>query len=363
MRDLRRIEGLVAATFAEGEVFLRRCARIDDWQGLFDRAFEHGVAGLLSHRLDATGFPLPQAARERAEQRFATDRLWHRRTAADLKRILDALEHRGVRAVVLKGLVLGERVYPRAMLRPAGDIDLLIDDADRSPAEEALAEAGFGARPWLPHETPPGHAVPFERPGGGSVDLHHLASVGFSATTATGEMIERSISYRTEAGGKAWILTPEDELLYLAVHAARHRFSRLGWLVDLRLLIERHPALSWEVVGARARTWQVRRSAAAARALLERRLRLDLPAPARAVFKPPDLRTSAALPLTATATDPSRLDAGETIPAKTWRVVCDHTFQALIGEGIAKSPGYWWRSMARSAGGLLRAGAPADRRV
>lgn len=362
MRDLRRLERLVAASFAGNEVFLDQCAGIDDWPRLFDRAFEHGVAGLLSHRLDATDFPLPAAARDRAGQRFATDRLWHRRTAADLKRILDALEQNGVRAVVLKGLVLGERVYPQAMLRPAGDIDLLIDDTDRSPAEAALAGAGYSARPWQPHEMPPDHAVLFEHPGGGSVDLHHLASASFSATTVTGEMLERSISYHTEAGGRAWVLAPEDELLYLTVHAARHRFSRLGWLVDLRLFIERHPALSWEAVGARARSWQFQRSAAAAGALLQRRLQFDFPAPARAALGP-DLRTRVALPLTALATDPARLTAGETTPAKTWRVFCDHTFRALLGEGTAANPGYWRRSMTKSAGRLLRAGMPTDRRV
>ncbi len=357
MHRLQQLERLVAASFAENDVFLRSCARIDDWQRLFNRAFEHGVAGLLNHRLEAVDVALPPAVRERAEERFAVDRLWHRRTAADLKRIYDAFDLHGVRAVALKGLVLGERVYPRATLRPAGDIDLLIAGADRSPAAAALADAGYAERPWQPHETTPDHAVIFEHPGGGSVDLHHLASVGFRTAATTGELIERSISYRTEAGAGAWILAPEDELLYLAVHAARHRFSRLGWLVDLRLFIARHPALSWEVAGAQARIWGVRRSAAAALTLLERRLRLDLPAPTLAALRP-DLRTRVALSLAATDADPSKRQSGERVVAKTWRVLCDHCFQALLGEGIAADPGYWWRSVARSAGRLSRAGRP-----
>ncbi len=354
MRELKRLEGLVAASFAESDRLLRHCARVDDWPGLFDGAFAQGVAGMLSHRLAAAGFIVPAAAREQAERRFAVDRLWHRRTAADLQRILEVFEGRDLRAVVLKGLVLGERLYPRAMLRPAGDLDLLIAASDVPRAREALATAGFSPRVWRPHETPPTHALMFEHAGGGSLDLHHLASDGFGTTIATGGLIDRSLPYRTEGGGKAWILSAEDELLYLSVHAARHRSIRLGWLVDIKLFIDRHPDLRWDIVGARARAWHVRPAAATTRAMLEKRLRLSLPAPARAAL-PIDLRTRAALRLAATANDPAKFYSSDTpLPAKTYRIFCDHTFHALLGEGIAAGLGYWWRSMARSAGRLRR---------
>ncbi len=353
MHELKRLDRLVAAIGSENDRFVGYCAQVDDWQRLFDRAFEQGVAGVLSHHIDAVGFALPAAAGERAEQRFAVDRLWYRRTAADLHRILEVFERHDVRAVVLKGLVLGERVYPQAMSRPAGDLDLLIAASDLSRALEALAPVGYSPRIWKPHETSPAHAIVLGHPNGGSVDLHHLASAGFGTTMAAGELINRSVPYRTEDGGKAWILSPEDELLYLAVHAARHRFTRLGWLVDLRLFIERHPDLLWHVVGARARAYHVRRAAAVTRAVLERRLRLQLPAPARAALRA-DFRVRTALLLAATATDPTRYYSSETtVLAKTWRVFCCHTFQALLGDGIATGLGYWWRSMTRSAGKLV----------
>ncbi len=353
MRELKRLERLVAAIGDENDRFGCYCAQVDDWQRLFDRAFEHGVAGVLDHHIGAAGFAFPPSARERAEQRFAVDRLWYRRTAADLQQILELFEQHGVRAVVLKGLVLGERVYPQAMLRPAGDLDLLVDASDLSLARRALATAGYSTRVWQPHQTPPRHAVMLDHANGGSVDLHHIASDGFGTTMAAGELIARSVPYRTEGGGRAWVLSPEDELLYLAVHAARHRSIRLGWLVDLRFFIERHPDLSWHAIGARARACGVRRAAAVTRAVLERRLRLHLPAPARAALRA-DLRVRTALLLTTTATDPARFYSSETtVLDKIFRVFCCHTFQALLGDGIASGLGYWWRSMTRSAGKLV----------
>jgi hypothetical protein len=46
--------------------------------------------------------------------------------------------------------------------------------------------------------------------------------------------------------------SPEDEFIYLAVHAAGHSFIRLVWLYDLKLLIRKHPALDWDQVFTRS---------------------------------------------------------------------------------------------------------------
>ena len=164
---------------------------------------------------------------------------------------------------------------------------------------------------------------------------------------------------RTRDGDRTWILAPEDEVLYLAVHAARHRFSRLGWLVDLELLIERHPELAWDAVGARAGALHVRRAAAVAFAVLEKRLRVALPPAARAALPKPDLRVRAARLLISTAVDRTRFYSSKTgVAAKTLRVVRDHTFQALLGEAVASDLGYWWRSLRQSAGRLRAGSAP-----
>ncbi len=70
-------------------------------------------------------------------------------------------------------------------------------------------------------------------------------------------------------------------------------------------------------------------------AVLEKRLRLRLPAPARAALKA-DIRVRTALLLAATATDPAKYYSRETtVLAKTCRVFCAHTFRALLGDEIA----------------------------
>jgi hypothetical protein len=66
-------------------------------------------------------------------------------------------------------------------------------------------------------------------------------------------LLARSAPCPSAGGARIWTLSPEDEFLYLCLHAAGHRFERIGWLCDLALLLERHGlALDWPTVEARA---------------------------------------------------------------------------------------------------------------
>ena len=46
-------------------------------------------------------------------------------------------------------------------------------------------------------------------------------------------------------------------MLYLAIHAAGHRFDRLSWLCDIKLLLGRYPDLDWNTLASRARSLHV----------------------------------------------------------------------------------------------------------
>jgi hypothetical protein len=54
-------------------------------------------------------------------------------------------------------------------------------------------------------------------------------------------------------------LSPEWELLYLAFHAARHRWSALKWLVDIHEICVRG-GIDWAGVEARARRFRLERA-------------------------------------------------------------------------------------------------------
>jgi hypothetical protein len=76
------------------------------------------------------------------------------------------------------------------------------------------------------------------------------------------ELLGRARPARTGGGAPALVLAPEDELVVLALHALHHHLRRAGWVLDLLLLLDTHPALDWVAVRDRAARWRCRRALA-----------------------------------------------------------------------------------------------------
>lgn len=237
--------------------------------GLLACAAGHGLRGVLAHHLSSIGVPL--AATERALG--LVDQSRQQRQQRQLGEALAALQAGGVAVVALKGPLLGARLYPAPDLRPSTDLDLLVRPGDLEPAAAALA-----ARGWTRSDAPRAawfyrrlhHHVHLDREGSPTIELHHRAASAFGSEIPAGPLIERARPY-----GGGLVLAPEDEWLYLAVHAAAHRFERLGWLYELKLYAAHD--LDWSVIAERARALGVARAVAFTAEVLRVRLRAGIP--------------------------------------------------------------------------------------
>jgi hypothetical protein len=216
-----------------------------DARRLFDHAERHGLAGVLLDRCRARSVSLaPELERDLA-LRDAARECDHAAHLEMLRRIDTALS--GLPGVVLKGALLAERLYERPSTRPTTDIDLLVRETDLDKAADALRAVGY-RRSEAESETHfrnEGHHLHLLREGAPCVELHFHAFRGFGGTLRSEPLIERSISVPTSvsdgrgAFSELRVLSAEDELVYLATHAAGHRFMRFGWLYDLSLLVTR----------------------------------------------------------------------------------------------------------------------------
>ncbi len=327
------------------EAFSQQCEEVRNWERLLESALEHGVAGVLMQRIADTGISLPAKPREAIEQRLAVDRLWHRHMTGDLRQVLQAFAEDGLHTVTLKGPVLSERLYPRAALRASGDLDLLVRPADMAQARETLIRIGYSPRPGAPLL----HASVFDHSGGGNVDLHYRASDGFATTLEAENLVTRSIPYDTADAGRAWILAPEDEFLYLAVHAARHRFLRLRWLYDLHLFAQHHPDLAWETIAIRAKAHHVQRAVSTTCEALERLLPETLPEAAKAHLRQEPVRSRIVMAVASLSAV-----ADDSVWRKSYRVFWHVTYHALLGESSVASIRFWWQSLAQAAARLWR---------
>lgn len=177
----------------------------------------------------------------------------HAAHLATLREIDDAFAMARLRGVVLKGALLASRLYARPASRATSDIDLLVAEADVPAAEQVLAAIGF-----VGEDTPEERRFRREhfhlhlaRVGAPPLELHFHAYRGFGHLLRSEPLLERAVSvpaYRALAA-----LGVADEIVYLAVHAASHRFARIGWLWDLVLLVTRAAPEDLALARARAR--------------------------------------------------------------------------------------------------------------
>ncbi len=182
-------------------------------------------------------------------------------------RVLRRLAAAGITAAPLKGWALVEgpgRVYADPGERPMDDLDLIVARADVEAAETELAGEGFapvGTRRSA--RLAGGHEMAWHRRLGGVdcfVELHWAWAGSESLMRGfalSGERFLAEGCAPVGADGTFWP-RPAAHLVFVAVHAARHAFSRWLWLLDLHRLVEAG-GFEWRAVLAAATRWRARR--------------------------------------------------------------------------------------------------------
>lgn len=235
--------------------------RESEWAALFELAAEQRVSTLLLDRL------APGAAAQRKFDELTRE--CRRITARNLgiqhtlTTVLASLEAAGVATVLLKGAHLCRGVYRHAGLREMNDLDLLIRPDDVIRASGVLHALGYAfMTPFTPTaEFIGGHHVPrMLKPGAAPVELH----VAITPPTAQLRLDIEDLWRRAvpvETGSRHFVLSPEDLVLHICVHAAYTHSAEFGLrpLCDIQQIVRVFPALDWTAVGDRAREWRAAR--------------------------------------------------------------------------------------------------------
>lgn len=206
--------------------------------------------------------------------------------------VFDALATVGVTPVALKGSVLAARLYSaNPLCRPASDVDVLVSPNELARVGRALEALGLSRQ----HDTSLGDV--FE-------DHHHLSYSGraglvevhFRLISSFGRGLfdddavrQRALPFEFE-GRRVLVLSPEDEVVYLATHAANHAFLRASWLVDLQQYLRLVPSLDFDAMAVRARAAGFFQAVTVSLRLLERLLEVPLSRAALRAFEGRRLR-------------------------------------------------------------------------
>jgi hypothetical protein len=242
-----------AATNDTGEILRRlhwQCWRADapsleidlaDLVAVLPMLIESGSMGLIWSRLraqaeryGAVAAALEQAYQSQVEHNALVER--------EIVRIVSRLHEHGIHPVLIKGYAIA-RLYPEGLVRPAGDIDLVVPDAAYGAAQDALTDIRLSFH---------GDAEATRRRTGANgptspidVDLHSVANWSEAAGEDFFTQVQRIRVNRVNLhvpGG-------EDHLRTLCLHFLRHAAVRPLRLCDIALLAEMEGGrLAWEHV-------------------------------------------------------------------------------------------------------------------
>lgn len=339
---------LLSAWLAGPEAFGAAALATDRWAGVLDVAGLHGVEPLLASAMlgpnapspgpagDGSGgaalaaSPLPLDLAAALRDRLAFEHVAATRCRRALDEALVALAASGIPVVALKGPLLAERLYPPSVVRPSSDLDLLFSPRSLERALATLEGLGYRPEPGasVAPSRPWSHHVALTRSGSPPIEAHFRLHSEFGAELPAAQFLARAEPVHTRGGAPALVLDRIDELIYLAVHAAAHRLIRLGWLVDLALLVRASPAIDWDEVGRRCRALEVHSVVTFTLARLAETLRV--PIPEASTLPPTSLRRLAATRLCgAWATRSPSIPVVRATSFLHATILCDNTRQSL----------------------------------
>jgi len=200
----------------------------------------------------------------------------------ELLRIYEAFNGRGIEVLPYKGPALACQLYGDVAARQFSDLDLLVRGGDVQKARAALNDLGYNqARPLTARQESAhlhaGYEYTFDgAPGRNAVELKWAIVPRFYAVDIDiAQFFARAKAVQI-ADRPLTTLCPEDALLVLCIHAAKHQWSELSWLCDLRQMIYACD-LDWYAVRQRASGFGISRIVEITFLLTEELLEIAVP--------------------------------------------------------------------------------------
>lgn len=170
--------------------------------------------------------------------------------SGEIEQLAKQLGERGIRALFLKGPVIAADLYGDVSLRTSCDLDLLIPIAKLDEAEKLLESLGYVKDDyivsvlndwrWRHHHSSFIHPKTEVK-----VELHWRLNPGPAKEPSFEELWGRK---RKSAliNRPIYYLGREDLFMFLTAHGARHGWSRLRWLLDIKQLVRQQ--INWPVL-------------------------------------------------------------------------------------------------------------------
>lgn len=196
--------------------------------------------------------PVSQRLLDVLAAHYRTNAMLQLRRSADLRRVGETLEGKGIKNLVLKGPVLAATVYPHPATRTMIDLDLLVHEHDLERAMVALEATGYRVpAQFIGVTMEAGDAPPLvhEQPGSAVIELHTMLDSAPDDPQALESAWATARSVELGHGLTVRALDRGELFAHVVAHLSRHhRFEGgLRSLLDVALLLRSgEAAFDWE---------------------------------------------------------------------------------------------------------------------
>jgi len=261
----------------------------EDWRRVAELAQQHGVAQLLYHLTKSMNTTIPVELAGELKQKYLHNALRNMGLYQDLRKLLNLFQEKDIPVITLKGAYLAEAVYGNIALRTMSDVDLLVKENDLPRVEQELLALGCVPMDSNRLITQDNHHFGYQLPESGlHLEIHWILFTCKKPFQVDADGLWNRSQPVTLARTTARVLGPEDLLLHLCQHTAKHTYEmRMRMLCDIGELVrQRESELNWQRIGTRAREWGTLRSLYVILRLAQELLAVPVPADWLASLRP-----------------------------------------------------------------------------
>jgi hypothetical protein len=155
----------------------------------------------------------------------------------------------GIQTVLLKGAAVAQTVYQHHVLRPIGDVDVMVRPDDATAARTLLASEGWSPlRRFRDGDLAWRHALDLTKPPDGALDLHWYL-LPENAWPAADRGVWSRVR-RLAAQDGTFVLAPEDQLLHACAHGLRWSpVHSAHWIADaVQIVRHAESSIDWDAL-------------------------------------------------------------------------------------------------------------------
>lgn len=231
-----------------------------DWELFLEQSVHHRVYPVIYQKLKQVDEEIiPSHIVQSLNRKYKKNTFQMLYLSAEMERINKICNENEIRMIFLKGPVLSQDLYGDISLRTSCDLDVLIPIQNLEKVEILLLEQGYvkddyiqtilNDWKWRHH-----HITFFHPTKQIKLEIHWRLNPGPGKEPGFEELWKRKRK-STLTSNSVYMLGKEDLFLFLVSHGARHGWSRLRWLVDIKKIVNQD--LNWSEIHKLMRTYQM----------------------------------------------------------------------------------------------------------